>query len=168
MKKIVMTVAICLSILTGKAQTETKPVVNKHAVGVAAGVTTGYGLAYRYQATKFGTQVTFAPYKNSYESHISLGVTFLYKMASFEKAQLFLYQGNHFSSTRSSFGSYNSYSGAYQESGSKTQFVNNGLGLDIEFLLNQHLGFHIMAGYAGYQNFKEIGMTGETALFIKL
>ena len=96
MKKIITSLAICLIGLSNHAQTETLPTKSKYAIGIAAGFTTGYGLAYRYQSNKFGTQITFTPYKDSEKSHVSLGVTFLYKLISFEKVELFIYQGNHY------------------------------------------------------------------------
>lgn len=165
MKKIITSLAICLIGLSNHAQTETLPTKSKYAIGIAAGFTTGYGLAYRYQSNKFGTQITFAPYKDSEKSHVSLGVTFLYKLISFEKVELFIYQGNHYSSTRNQTAYV--YATSYDDNTNPQKYFNNGLGLDFEIAINKHAGFHIMAGYAGYKNFRTINITGETALFYK-
>ncbi len=167
MKKLITSIAICITALTLNAQTETPTTNSKHAIGIAAGFTTGYGLAYRYQGNKFGTQFTFAPYKSAEESHLSLGVTFLYKLVSFEKVELFLYQGNHYSSTTNKNQTYDFVNSTQLLAGTTTRYFNNGLGFDIELSLNKHAGLHFMAGYAGYNNFKEINVTGETALFFK-
>jgi len=165
MKKIITSLAICLIGLSNHAQTENSPSKSKYAVGIAAGFTTGYGLAYRYQSNKFGTQITFAPYKDSEKSHVSLGVTFLYKLMSFEKAELFIYQGNHYSSTRNQ--TVYDYATSYDDDKNPQKYFNNGLGLDFEIAINKQVGFHIMGGYAGFKNFRAINITGETALFFK-
>ena len=168
MKKIITSLAICLIVLSNHAQTENSPSKSKYAVGIAAGFTTGYGLSYRYQSTKFGTQITFAPYKNPDKFSLDLGLTFLYKLASYENVELFLYQGNHFSRT-TNYATYNDVSifDVFNSNTNPQKYFNNGLGLDIEIALNKHAGFHIMAGYAGYKNFRSINITGETALFFK-
>ena len=168
MKKIITSLAICLIGLSNHAQTENSPSKSKYAVGIAAGFTTGYGLSYRYQSTKFGTQITFAPYKNPDKFSLDLGLTFLLKLASYENVELFLYQGNHFSRTTNyTTSNDDSTFDIFNSNTNPQQYFNNGLGLDFEIALNKHAGFHIMAGYAGYKNFRTINITGETALFYK-
>ena len=144
----------------------------KHALGVAAGLTTGYGLSYRYYIHRFAFQLTFAPYsrKDNYsvytnkELRLNTGLGFLFNLVEGEKSNLFLYQSNYlyyskFSSTRG---------GLYPGTNESTEnYFNNGLGLGIEFIIVKKASLNFQAGYAGYHNFETIDFTGELGLFYK-
>ena len=141
----------------------------KHALGIAAGFTTGYGLSYQFTPNKFGIQACFAPYKDDYGDQYSIGITFLYKLVETEFANLFAYQGNHFFySSNKTYGyiySYPYYN--YSEIETVNKYWNNGIGLDIELILQKRISLNLMGGYAVYKNFKNIGFTGETSLYFK-
>jgi hypothetical protein len=146
---------------------KTKPF--KHGLGVAAGFSTGYGLSYRLFPNKFGIQLAFAPYMDDYESYYSFGFTFLYKIIETEFTNLFVYQGNHFY-----YSKYKSFDYTYMYPNytfNQVEIVNknwnNGIGLGIEFTILKRVSLNLMGGYAAYKNFKNIGFTGETALFFK-
>lgn len=161
MKKKTLLLLLCLFSLQaalisqGKADTLNKVKFNNN-LGVAAGFTTGYGLSYRYWPKQFGIQVTFAPYSNDSESQYSFGVAFLLKVIETNYANFFLYQGDHLL--------FHTYK--YMET---THDVNsyNGVGIGIEFIIIKRISFNLMAGYAGMENFKRIGFTGETGLYFK-
>jgi hypothetical protein len=125
-------------------------------LGVAAGFTTGYGLSYRYWPKKFGIQVTFAPYENKYEAHYSLGVAFLFKVIETDKTNFFLYQGNHLLFNTDKYYERNHDVNSY-----------NGIGIGIEFIILKRISFNLMGGYAGLENFTNIGFTGETGLYFR-
>ncbi|HEY0031283.1 MAG TPA: hypothetical protein VGC65_11030 [Bacteroidia bacterium] len=145
----------------------------KHAIGAGAGFTTGYGLSYRFIPKRFGMQVNFAPYHTSETDRYSVGLTFLCRLIQSRNSNLFLYQGNHYF--------YNSETISYVERphpGQTTEppivttknierYVNNGLGIGIEFIIAKRIAFDLMAGYAAYDNFNKVNFTGETGLYFK-
>lgn len=133
----------------------------KHSIGVAAGFTTGYGMSYRYWPKKIGVQTTFAVIKDSYNLQLNTGITFLYKLIEVENTNLFLYQGNQY------FYEESNYSDGVNEYKSSNGHFNNGIGLGIEFIILKRVSFNIMGGYASYEDFDRIGLTGETALYFK-
>ncbi len=141
----------------------------KHALGVGAGWTTGYGLSYRYFIDKCGIQATFAPYSDYNTTQFSSGLTFLFYLINAENTNLFFYQGNHFFYSKDTYyyggGMY--ISGGDNNSEYVDQFFNHGLGIGIEFLIANRVSFNLMGGYAGYENFDRISLTGETGLYYR-
>ena len=95
----IITIAILLfgSNLYSQAQASYTPEksdseISKHALGLAAGFTTGYGLSYQYTPIeKLTFQLAFAPYKDDTETQISTGLTFIYRVKQSEKLNFFLY-----------------------------------------------------------------------------
>lgn len=140
----------------------------KHSLGAGAGFTTGYGLSYRYMPKRFGVQVNFAPYKNGDTERYSAGLTFLYNLIETRPANLFLYEGNHFYSETSLNYLYDPFGSQMPVPMKSTDsYLNNGVGVGIEFKIAKRIGFNLMAGYAFYRNFQNINFTGETALYFK-
>jgi hypothetical protein len=139
-----------------KADTLSKAKFN-NSLGVAAGFTTGYGLSYRYWPRKFGIQITFAPYENKYEAHYSFGLAFLVKVINTEKANFFLYEGNHFLFNKQK----------YEYNPTHNTAIYNGIGIGIEFIMLKYISFNLMGGYAGFENFDRVGFTGETGLYFR-
>lgn len=144
-----------------------------HAVGIGAGFTTGLGLSYRYMPGSLGIQVNFAPFTNENVTMFSTGITFLYALIPGKKASLYLYQGNHFYYFRETQYFLDPAHMLYtdQKTGYRQlmldRYVNNGLGFGIELLFAGRIGFNLMAGYAAYENFTGINITGETGLYFK-
>ena len=132
----------------------------KHAIGAALGLTTGYGLSYRFMPKRFGVQVAFAPTHSEYQTNISAGLTLLYTLEKTKHVNLFLYQGNHLLYRKYQY--YYPFPGEFDE----TTFYN-GLGFGFEFLFLKRMSFNLMGGYAGYENFNSLGFTGETSLFFR-
>jgi len=139
----------------------------RHALGVGAGFTTGYGLSYRLYKGKFGAQVNFAPFKDSYTTNISTGLTFLFNLAETKHTSFYLYQGNHYRLHRYQ-DYYNSSFGEPFYYGMATEhLLNVGAGIGLEMILFKHLSFNLMTGFATYNNFEELNMTAETGLYYR-
>jgi len=159
---------IC-SCLTVRAQLDDKKTIfSDHYLGAAAGFSTGYGLSYRYWPGKFGGQFTFAPYCDPFEIQLSTGLSLLYKVKSYGKVNLFLYQGNHIY-----------YYGRHWElwkgkltveEGYGRQF--HGLGFGLEFVILKRLSLNLMTGYSMSKWFGDnewlLNMTGETGIYFRL
>ena len=47
------------------------------------------------------------------------------------------------------------------------KYMNNGLGFGFEIIIEKNIGLNLMTGYAFYDNFNEINITAETALYYK-
>ena len=132
-----------------------------HSLGIGAGFTTGVGLSYRYVPASFGGQVTFAPYSDNYTTQASFGATLLYFLRRNEFTNLFLYQGNHFVYFNDKEWYYdNGQIDSYTKS-----YWNNGVGIGIEIIILQRIGFNMMGGYGFYENFSRLSFTGETGLY---
>lgn len=161
------------STLTFAQETDQETKTYRHSLGIGAGFTTGYGLSYRYFPTKLGLQLNFAPYKTKETAQYSAGLTFIYPIIPGQVASLYVYQGNHYF--------YNSHIIYYMNETMKEEsfeptgfrkrieesYFNNGLGFGMELAFAKRMGFNLMAGYAFYDNFRQINVTGETALYFK-
>ncbi|MBK6264272.1 hypothetical protein JKA74_04425 [Marivirga sp. S37H4] len=140
----------------------------KFGIGAGAGFATGYGLSFRYIPEKFGGQVNFAPYKDKETERYSFGVTFLYMLIESNSTNLFLYQANHYYYNSEISYLYNPGMPNNQEETRYTEgYFNNGLGFGIEIIFVKRVGLNIMAGYAFYDNFQQLNVTGELALYYK-
>ena len=155
MKKLYLTTVVILLSLMGFTQEQKEPtkVNSKHAVGVAAGLTIGCGLAYQYTYSKFSVQGTFLPYIDDEEMYC-IGLSFYYTLNQGKQTSLFLYQGNHYY-----YSQYYVYNEAY---------FNNGLGIGLEFTILDNVSLNLMAGYAFYNNFTSLNLTGEISLFYNI
>jgi hypothetical protein len=132
----------------------------KHSLGIGAGFTTGYGLSYRFYPKRFGVQTNFAPYKDNARNEYSFGLTLLFKLVETDKTNLFLYQGNHYFYRKEKHPYWN-------QSEIISRYLNNGIGIGIEFIILKRVSFNLMGGYAGYRDFDQISITGETCLYFK-
>lgn len=145
-----------------------KEVHYKYGIGGGAGFATGYGLSFRYSPKKFGAQVNFAPYKNNETERYSLGLTLIYTIIESKITNLFLYQANHYYYNSQMIHTYNP---TLPDSPVATRitesYFNNGLGFGIEIIMAKRVGLNLMAGYAFYNDFTQINVTGEAALYYK-
>ncbi len=126
---------------------------SQHAFGFGAGITTGYGLSYRYFENRFGIHANFAPFYTERRYHLSTGLSILFKIESTEYVNFYLYQGNHLLTEY------------YKKTQKHTYRWFNGLGVCIEIIMRERASFNIMGGFGGRDNFDEIGFTGELALY---
>ncbi len=170
------TAITCLAILffcrlfTLHAQTPAEvlaPPAFKHAIGAGAGFTTGYGLSYRYTPGKFGIQLNFAPYHDKETDRFSTGLTFLYTIIRNTNTSLYAYQGNHYYYNSQLTYVYIPNQPTPEQQRSKSAYMNNGLGVGIEITIAKRIGLNLMGGYAFYNNFNNLNLTGETALYYK-
>lgn len=161
-------ILITLFSLSAYSQTETSNDIVKSSynfsLGAGVGYTTAYGISFRYTPCKFGIQTNFAPSINKSNSRINVGLTFLYNLIEAEHTTLYLYQGNSLEYYKYKSGYYLDPMYYYQRD--YTRF-NNGIGVGIQFTLLQRIGIDIMGGYAFYENFTRLGITGEAGLYYK-
>ncbi|MEZ7931036.1 MAG: hypothetical protein QMC21_05860 [Flavobacteriales bacterium] len=141
---------------------------SKHAVGLAAGFSTGYGLSYQYTPNKITFQLAFAPLKDDNMTLISTGLTFIYRIKEGDKLNFFVYQANHYIVDRETRTNYPYPPGTPSTSTINNDRFNNGIGLGFEFFIGENVLFDLMTGYGARNNFKELGLTGEIGLFYKL
>ena len=136
----------------------------KHGLGMGAGFTTGYGISYKYTPNKLGVQVNFAPYKSKTLQRYSLGVTFTYTLIEKRISKLYLYEANHFFYSKETYDYLGNVGGPNI---TKESYLNNGLGFGFELTIAKSIGLNLMSGYAFYDNFNNINITGEMALHYK-
>lgn len=142
--------------------------IYKYGIGGGAGFATGYGLSFRYLPKKFGGQVNFAPYKNKETERYSVGVTMLYMLIESKVSNLYLYQANHYYYNSQLTYIYDPDKVGEPEQTRTTEgYFNNGLGFGIEIIIAKRIGLNLMAGYGFYDNFKQLNVTGESALYYK-
>ena len=132
----------------------------RHSLGVGAGFTTGIGMSYRYSFNRFKIQATFAPISDNYSVNYHAGLTALYSLIDAKNTIFYLYQGNYFHYEK--YKNYNSFYGVKERI---RRDWNHGLGIGIEFIILKRIGFNLMGGYALYDSFDRIGITGETGLY---
>jgi hypothetical protein len=144
------------------------PIHYKYGIGGGAGFATGYGLSFRYIPHNFGGQVNFAPFKNSTTERYSVGLTFIYMLIKSKTSNLFAYQANHFYTSTQTLYIFDPNNPTKQTTErQKEKYFNNGLGFGIEVIMAGRIGLNLMAGYAFYNNFSQLNITGETALYYK-
>ncbi len=163
--------SLMLSILQLNAQDSINKIQENYQFGVGggAGFTTGYGLSFRYVPKRFGAQINFAPYKDKNETErYSLGVTLIYMLMQNKITNFYLYQGNHYYYNSEIITIYNPNIPDHEEKIRNTdRYFNNGFGFGIEIIMARRIGLNLMAGYAFYNNFQQLNVTGEMALYYK-
>ena len=171
MKKQILVLAIVLlsSIVFAQKTEDTKTTKNTqshHAVGMAVGATIGCGLAYRYTYSKFSVQLAFYPRKKvrgdyKQETYCT-GLSFYYTLYKGRKTSLFLYQGNLYYYSREEY--FYIDNNTNKSNVTCDCYFNNGIGIGIDFRIFDNVSLDIMAGYASYENFTQLGLTGEISL----
>ncbi len=148
----------------------------KHSIGTVITSTSGIGMSYRYRLEKsFGVQFSYLPLierTNGSTTNQAFGLMFLYTFYEAEKSNFYVYQGNSLWTQREQYYYYNS-GGYYQydepESHSYYRtYLNHGLGLGMEFLIQERGGFNLQIGLGSYDNFTSILPAGGISLFYKL
>lgn len=126
-----------------------------HEFGIASGITTGYGLSYRYWPNKIGIQLTAFPVVSSNDKNLSLGLNSLMRLDSKEWYRLYAFVGGNFNWTENS--DYDEFEdgvwGPWEllfnlnppaEEQKKYTF---GVGPGIEFTPGRHFGINLMTGF---------------------
>ena len=145
-----------------------------NAIGVAAGMTTGYGISYRRYVQNFGLQLTFAPYKKSddYSSdeRIHFGFTFLYNVVKNNWSTLYVYQSNYLYWRKEN---YKYMTGHWQQPPTEVEVTNisqewnHGIGIGMEFIIARAISLNLMGGYGAFEDFNNYGLTIEGGLYYK-
>jgi len=144
------------------------PELSHHYLGGMAGFSTGYGPTYRFWPGKFGGQITFTPVSSPIHLQLSIGLTMLYRLKSYNHINLFLYQGNHLY--------YNAWVWEIWHRKLDVNYAEgrqfHGIGGGLEWVISKRLSFNLMAGYSlsKYIDDNEwlLNLTGETGIFIRL
>ncbi len=133
----------------------------KYALGLGAGFTTGYGLAFKFTPHKFGLQTVVFYRSNEKQTRSSIGLTLLYTLLEDKRTSFYLYQGNHLNYTSIHYDSSSSLS----HYNGTTLVFNNGVGLGVELIPGNHIGFDFMGGYAFFDSFTKLSFTGEIGIY---
>ncbi len=166
------------------AQTEENQKERKftHAVGMAAGATTGVGFSYEMGIKRYKLQITGIPVFSQNREFYSIGINNKYVLKELSsKVDLISYLAAHYLSTEDRFDSYPSPC-YYDNYGNyicppianyniKEEYFNVGLGGGVDIKIFPDLSFQLMVGYGLYSNNSVLTrgtVTGETAFFIKL
>jgi len=174
MRKIALILILSVILSTTVRSQEMARQVFKHEIGLAAGVSTGYGISYRYWPGKFGFQITTTPHIDQEYSTASFGVTGLMTLSEIDWMRVFLYVGNHFLYTKDHLYQYYDQNGnpladPSLEVTREGRYIL-GIGPGFEFLLGKKFGFNLMFGFRSdwaVDDYK-ISITGETGIFYRL
>ncbi len=123
---------------------ENKPFFHNY-IGIYGGLTTGYGISYRYW-NDWGIQVVFAPYISSSQVVVDLGVVGLKDLSYSRWSKFFLYLG-----TSVTYNYYSAYYGYYGSASPYSYFnINVGCGPGMELILLDNIGLDLMFGIGLY------------------
>lgn len=133
-------------------------------IGGAFGMSTGYGLSYRYWPEEWGGQVTFSPYWQNDEGMFNLGVSGFKRLYDSKNTRLFLYLASNGTY------SYNMQEDD-QKDGSEFGFTV-GFGPGFEIYIFKHIALDIMFGYSfsygkTFFDSSGVGFTAETGIYYR-
>jgi hypothetical protein len=135
--------------LLGQDETQKPPEEGLHnEVGLVTGLSTGFGLSYKYTFRKYGMQLVFIPLIFEDYSIVSAGFTFMYNIYKDQGSGVYLYQANHL------FTFENSVS------------IINGIGVGVELKFSNRVAINLMGGYANYDG-EVFASSAEVGLFYK-
>ena len=140
----------------------------KWAVGVGAGFTTGYGVSIKYQPRKDGIQLNFFPYIDNSTSQqlICAGLEYNHELWDGRYNNVYFYIASSYTYYKNNEEAYNNSTGYYNYSHIK-RTINSGCGIGVETNTQKRFVVDVMTGFAQYDSFKQIALTGEIALHFK-
>jgi hypothetical protein len=121
-----------------------------HALGIAAGTSTGYGISYRFFYSRFSVLTVAAPFYGDAFDLSSYGLSFIYQATNYPQTNLLVYQGNRFLTDQ--FG---------------VESITNGAGIGLEYNGDDNIVLNFMFGFAGYDSFRSIYPSVEAGVFFK-
>ncbi len=134
-KKILFSVSLAIFSFSSIAQDDNP---SPHHFGVSAGLTTGFGISYRYWPSKFGLQITALPTVIQNNGSVtSFGASVLYMLKDKEKLDLYGYFGNSILYIKGS------------NNNNSNLTYNTGLGLGVKFKIFDELNINTQVGYGG-------------------
>lgn len=149
----------------------------RHELGLAAGMTTGYGMGYRLWKGKLGAQLVTAPFKSTVVERYVGGLTLLFTLGQSDVYRFFMYQSNQYSSSNryfpptSYFDEVTGQEIVYAPPTQKIQGWAHGLGLGYEVFYRPGrqipFGLSFMTGWGVFDNFQSSNITIEAALLYK-
>ena len=145
---------------TVKSISDSTQHILKHSIGFTFGHSIGNGISYRFFPKRFGFQTTFGPWKNDFSTRFNLSLSLLYKLIEFEKANVFIYQGNRFFHYREK-NMNNTSSNKYYD----INLFDNGIGFGLEIIALKRLSINIMNGYSSSQKLTHFRFIVEGALY---
>ena len=171
MKKISIAILFLLSISGLFAETDTASENLSKYIGAGAGMTTGYGLSYRYWPKACGTQIVLTPIVSDDNITINIGTAALKALFNTKNTRLFLYLAGN-----GTYANYKEYTDSPIESEeAPSENVSNfswaiGVGPGIEIYLFKNIAIDIMFGFGygwGDSIINGLGFTAETALYYR-
>jgi hypothetical protein len=137
-------------------------------VGIGAGFTTGYGVSIKYQPRKDGIQLNFFPYldNGTKQALVCTGLEYNHDLWDGTYSNVYFYIASSYTYYQHTVVNYNYYSGSYDVSSIK-RTINTGCGIGVETNTKKRFVVDIMAGFAQYDSFKQLSLTGEAALHFK-
>jgi len=140
----------------------------KHSFGVHAGAITGLGFSYRYFPEKWGFQVTGVPVFSSDNFFSSAGLSFMYKITSHHKVDLFTYLGAHHIHERDNH-NYTPFPPLENPNVFTNKILNTGFGAGINIHIWEVLDLSFQAGYGVYNiiNSPASNITGEIGFYYR-
>lgn len=142
-----------------------------HLIGLAAGTTSGIGIAYTYKPNQFSIQGVVFPNIQQDEAFLQAGLNFKYDIKNYKGFDLFVFQNNRLFYTKSTFEDYD-----YDERGvltligevtEETLTFAHGTGLGVNVEIHDRFGFNIMTGY-GLYNYSALTLTMDCGLYFRL
>ncbi len=162
-----------ISMAFGQEANIAKPDVRqkyKWAAGIGAGFTSGYGFSVKYHPKKEGIQLNFLPYLDNYgeKQLICVGLTLTHDFWSSPYINTYFYVASSYTYSKN-IGSLNliPFSNSDYDKNKENAVVNSGLGVGFEANTQKRVVINLMIGYAQYDSFKQLFLTGEIALHYK-
>ena len=144
----------------------------KWGFGIGAGFTTGYGLSVSYHPKKDGVQLNFFPYLDNYgkKQLICAGLTYMHDFYNNPYINTYLYVASSLTYNKNigsiNFFPFSNYYKDDDENSEHTAF-NSGIGVGFEANTQKRVTVNLMLGYAQYNSFKQLFLTGEISLHYK-
>ena len=170
-------VLLCIMFLSWNifSETNTTKADLSHYIGAGAGMSTGYGLSYRYWPGDWGTQIILTPIASDSNILINLGTAALKTLIETKYTTLFLYIAGNGTYLNGEEIIYIDSIDDEPMSEPTSENVTNlsfsvGVGPGIEIYLFKYITLNIMFGYRyawGDANIDGLGFTVETALYYR-
>ncbi|MGD0711479.1 MAG: hypothetical protein ABR968_09915 [Bacteroidales bacterium] len=142
----------------------------KWGFGIGAGFTTGWGLSLKFQPRKDGIQINAIPYinNNTQKKLVCVGLTYTHDLWDGPAANVYFYLASSYTYNTVNETSY-SYITTTQPTVTvnTTRVINSGLGFGLETNTKKKVVVDLMIGYAQYDSFKQLFLTGEISLHYK-
>jgi hypothetical protein len=138
--------------LFGQSLSDSSQGVNniEHHIGLQANGTGDMGLIYQLSYRLFykNTGVNFEvyPFFSDYLNEYNLGLTFMYRFYQKEKVELLIIQNNYYFKSDEYITAY------FYPNG----YFNNGLGIEVDFIVKHDFNINLMFGGSSYQNAESI------------